>query len=106
MRPAPIKITLEDQEYTIRPLTLGQLQEIDALLKDNLPEVMKSIQIIRVALSRDHKEVADRILELEIPMRDIGPIVFKLLTIGGMVMETDVGNVSEALQTGTSSTGV
>jgi hypothetical protein len=106
MRPAPIKITLGDKDFTIRPLTLGQIQEIDLLLKDkNISEVMKTIQIIRVALSRDNPTDAENILEMEIPMNELGPTVFQLLKIGGMVAKDVEGNVMEALQTGTSFTG-
>lgn len=107
MRPSPIELELGDKKFTIRPLTLGQIQEIDAYLKDTaMSEILKTIHIIRIALSRDYTNDADNIMEMELPMNELGPKVFQILQIGGMVMKDVEGNVREALQTGTSSTGV
>ena len=87
MRPEPVKITLGDKEFTIKPLTLRQIREIDKILRNlDITEIEKTSEILRVGLSRDYPEDAKNLEDLEIPMVDLGPICRQILTVGGMTV--------------------
>jgi hypothetical protein len=69
MRPDPITVTLGDLDFTIRPLTLGQVRKVEEILLDparaargNIPVAM---DIVAVALRRDYQEEASNIDDLE-----------------------------------------
>ena len=98
MRPDPIVVICGDRSFTIRPLTLQQIRGIDSLLKDSsVSELGKSIGILSTALSRDHADVV--VDDLEIGLADLGPIIQSILTVGGMVVVTDVSGKAETVQT-------
>jgi hypothetical protein len=106
MRPEPIKITLSDKDYTIRPLTLGQIRKIDELmLRLEMRQVGKSIAIIAIALERDYAATAADIENQEHSMMELGSAVASILTVGGMIAVSSSGE-SPAAQviTGTAST--
>lgn len=106
MRPEPIKITLSDKDYTIRPLTLGQIRKIDNLmLSHEMRQLEKSIAIIAIALERDYAAIAADIENQEHSMIELGSAVASVLTVGGMIAVASTGE-SPAAQaiTGTAST--
>lgn len=96
MRPEPITIEFYDEKFVVRPLTLGQIRKLDKLLRDPAlvsENLERSIQIIAIALERDHPEVAAKFMEgdFEAPMAPLGPVTQEILRIGGMLLETPVG---------------
>lgn len=92
MRPEPVKITIGDKDFTIKPLTLRQIREIDKTLRNlDISEIEKTSEILRIGLSRDYPEVAANMDDLEIPMVDLGPICRQILTVGGMTV-VEAGN--------------
>lgn len=85
MRPEPIKISLGGEEFTIRPLTLRQIRKIDEVLKNaEMAELDKIVTVIGIGLSRDYSEAAGNLDDMEVQMMDLGPILEKILRVGGM----------------------
>ena len=104
MRPTPIKISLSDKEFTIKPLTLGQIRKIENSLRDpDLAEIDKSFNVIQIALERDYPEDSANLLNFELSMSEVGPMVKDILTVGGMIMVEAGEMQAPQLTTGTTS---
>lgn len=111
MRPDPVKIELGDKEFTIRPLTLGQLRDVDSFIRrgrvgsEDYNQMDQSLDILQAALKRDYPEDAAKILDLEVGMLEIGALVQKVLRVGGMIPdEAPAGELPAVQPTGTAST--
>jgi len=101
MRPDPVVLIIENVEYLIRPLTLRQVREVDKILRDtSLGEVDKILEIVRIALSRDHAERAASLYDAEVSLVDLGPMCELVLKVGGMVVTTG-GNEAQIRIPGT-----
>ena len=89
MRPRPITIKLGEAHWHVRPLTLRQVQEIEPLLLAD-PQaaqgaVAAAIEIVSIALSRDHPEAAADLPDLEASARDLSAAMVSILELGGFI---------------------
>jgi hypothetical protein len=89
MRAQPILLRLGTEEWRVRPLTLRQIQEIEPLLRaaDHTAghSIAAAVEIIEVALRRDHPDAADKLNEIEASTRDIGTAMGDVLRLGGFI---------------------
>ena len=98
MRPQPIMLRLGAREWRVRPLTLKQIQEIEPLLlagdQSAGRAITTAIEIIAVALTRDHLEAAQSLGEIEAGAQEVGAAMSAVLQLGGFVpsrREADAG---------------
>lgn len=93
MRPQPITVRLGNAEWRVRPLTLKQVQEIEPLLHGSEQSAGRSIataiEIIAVALMRDHPEAAESLREIEADAQEIGTAMSDILRLGGFIARGD-----------------
>lgn len=69
MRPDPVDITLAGETYTVRPLTLRQLQDIEVLTSQPAAsQVGRIAGILDIVLRRDHSDRLPEggVLDLEV----------------------------------------
>jgi hypothetical protein len=90
LRPDPVTITLTDLEgkpkdYTIRPLTLGQIRRIEPLIAAAESQIEKAIDVIGIGLSRDYPEESAAVDKIELSMADIAITMMTILSMGGFV---------------------
>lgn len=88
MRPQPITLHLGGEHWQVRPLTLGQIQRIEPLLS---PETQRAgslaaaTEIVAVALSRDHAEIAKKLHEAEATTSEIAVAMRAVLRLAGFI---------------------
>ena len=89
MRPPAINLTFGEKEFTIRPLTIKQLMEIESLGveihegKITMRNSEFAVRVIGIALSRDYPDVKiDE--DLESTPEHLGETVDKILALAGM----------------------
>lgn len=96
MRLQPVDVVLGDQRWTVRPLTLAQVQALEPLVfgsaEAKAGSMAAAIGILRVALSRDHKAAADRLEEVEAPATEIARAMAGVLRLGGFLPSADVSS--------------
>jgi hypothetical protein len=88
MRPQSITIKLGETEWCVRPLTLRQVQEIEPLLlaeSEGTGTVAKAVQILAIALGRDHSEAAASLSDVEATVREISAAMADVLRLGGFI---------------------
>ena len=92
MRMAPRTITLGERAWSIRPLTLAQVQAIEPLLAGagSVGTVAAAVAILRVALARDHAEAAAILEEVEAGAPEIAGAMTAVLRLGGFLPDTVV----------------
>ena len=104
MRPQPITIKLGEAQWRVRPLTLRQVQEIEPLIlaepRANSGSVAKAMQIVAIALNRDHPDAAARLDEVEASVRDIGAAMSNVLRLGGFIAQTESGTSAGEAEAG------
>ncbi len=109
MRPEPVKITLGEKEFIIRPLTLRQVQEIEPIILAGAPEakgnVTAAIAIVAIALRRDHAEAAAALGDVEATAPEIGAAMATILRLGGFLPVEDGPGEAPAAGTETPSGG-
>ena len=101
MRMAPRTITLGERAWSIRPLTLAQVQAIEPLLAgaERVGSVAAAVAILRVALARDHAEAAATLEEVEAGAPEIAGAMTAVLRLGGFLPGDDpTMGEAEALQ--------
>jgi hypothetical protein len=101
MRPQPIMIKLGNEAWRVRPLTLRQIQEIEPLLvaaeTSTAGSVATAVQILAIALGRDHPEAAARVCDIEASVKEIGAAMSSILALGGFIPATEaVATMGEA----------
>jgi hypothetical protein len=91
MRPQPIIIRLGAEEWRVRPLTLAQVQRIEPLLLADAKggTIAAAIEIVAIALSRDHPEAAQKLSETEATAKEIGVAMADVLRLGGFIAAPD-----------------
>ncbi len=94
MRAKPITIALGDKEWSIRPLTLGQVEDIEPILVGGGNTTHLSISILQIALRRDHKEDSDNIRDLESTTDQLAVALRDILRLGGF-LETQTPGEAE-----------
>ncbi len=89
MRPAPEVIRLGAHEWLIRPLTLRQVQEIEPILVPSATggngNVTAAMDIVAIALKRDHPDAAASLADIEATASDIGAAMATVLRLGGFL---------------------
>lgn len=98
MRPQPITLTLGAEAWSVRPLTLAQVQRIEPLLlkEEKGGTIAAAVEIVAIALSRDHPEAARTLGEVEATAKEIGAAMASVLRLGGFIMSPE----AEAQQPG------
>ena len=87
MRPQPIMLTLGGEEWRVRPLTLAQVQRIEPLLLADAKggTIAAAIEIVAIALSRDHPDAAQKLGQIEATAKEIGAATASVLRLGGFI---------------------
>lgn len=89
MRPQPETIRLGACEWTVRPLTLRQVQEIEPILMSSIGEkqgnVAAATAIVAIALGRDHPDAAACLGDVETTAPEIGAAMATVLRLGGFI---------------------
>jgi hypothetical protein len=88
MRPQPEIIHLGAHEWCIRPLTLAQVQAIEPILmatQQTKNNVKAAIEIVAIALSRDHASVVEGLSEIEATASEIAAAMTCVLRLGGFI---------------------
>jgi hypothetical protein len=93
MRPQPEIIHLGAQEWSVRPLTLAQVQAIEPILmatqgiagQDQRGNVAAAIAIVSIALARDHASAVEGLMEIEATAPEIATAMTKVLKLGGFI---------------------
>lgn len=89
MRPHPETIRLGVEEWLVRPLTLRQVQDIEPILiasaTDARSNVRAAIEIVTIALQRDHTVAASSLADVEATAAEIGAAMTQVLRLGGFI---------------------
>jgi len=88
MRPQPETIRLGAHEWRVRPLTLAQVQSIEPILiatQEQKGNVASAIAIVAIALSRDHVEASEGLMDIEATAPDIAVAMTSVLRLGGFI---------------------
>jgi hypothetical protein len=90
----PVTITLEGKDYAVRPLTLGQVEDLRIALVEALPdneqeqvrwEYRRNLGVIAAALSTDHPDVTVGTLKNMRATRDeVSAAVDKIIELSGL----------------------
>jgi hypothetical protein len=105
MRPQPITLQLGAEEWRVRPLTLAQVQRIEPLLADQKGgTIAAAIEIVAIALSRDHPEAAQKLGQIEATTKEIGAAMADVLRLGGFIATENASGEEQADSTSISST--
>jgi hypothetical protein len=100
MRPQPEIIRLGMHEWCIRPLTLSQVQAIEPILmatQQTKNNVKAAIEIVAIALSRDHAAAVEGLNEIEATASDIAAAMTCVLRLGGFIeAQPGVNQMGEA----------
>lgn len=93
----PVTITLAEREFTINPLRLGTIREIDLARSSDLPTDQRSreafffdmyVNVIAAALKEDHSEMtAEAILEMRTDLQEVVLAYAAVLRLSGLVSE-------------------
>lgn len=98
MRMRPENIKLGEHEWTIRPLTLSQVQEIEPILLTAAPEavgnVTAAIAIVAIALRRDHAGTAAALGDIEATAPEVGAAMAAILRLGGFLPSSTAGDIN------------
>lgn len=91
MRRHAIVIRLGAREWSVRPLTVMQVQAIEPVLADasrgEVSNLGAAVSILRIALMRDHPEDASTLDEVEAAAREISAAMADILRLGGFLPE-------------------
>lgn len=89
-------ISLGEREWSIRPLTLRQVQEIEPILMANALEakgnVAAAMAIVAIALRRDHAEAAASLGDVEATAPEIAAAMAAILRLGGFLPPSTEGD--------------
>ena len=98
-RPGPQTITLGAHSWSVRPLTLAQVQAVEPLLfaagADARGTVASALAILKVALERDHPQAAADLGGIEAGPPEVAAAVAIVLRLGGFLPVED-GSAGEA----------
>jgi hypothetical protein len=89
MRPVPEVVQLGAYEWLVRPLTLRQVQDIEPILIPSAygtkGNVAAAIDIVAIALKRDHPDAATSLADIEATAQEIGAAMATVLRLGGFI---------------------
>jgi hypothetical protein len=82
----PANIELGDRVFSIRPLTIRQVQAIEPiLLQGGAGNIATALAIIEIALRRDHSAVVADFENVEASAKEIGIAAGIVLRLGGFI---------------------
>lgn len=86
-------IHLGPHQWQVRPLTIAQVQAIEPLLFDQADgaSVQAAVDVLRVALGRDHAEAAAKLDTIEAGAPEIAAAMAAVLRLGGFLPESRPG---------------
>ena len=87
MRMQPQVVALGADRWSVRPLTLAQVQAIEPLLGGVGGTVASAVAILRVALARDHPQAAAGLDDVEAGAPEIAAAMTIVLRLGGFLPE-------------------
>ncbi len=90
MRHPPVTITLGDRSWSIRPLTLRQIQALEPIVVGAVGGITYNIEIIGVALSRDFPGDIEGLLDVEASAIETREAAAAILRIAGYLPAEDV----------------
>jgi len=95
MRTNAKQMRLGHKEWTIRPLTLGQVQAIEPVLlaSDGAGTITTALAILRVALLRDFPADVPALEDIETDANEISVAMSTILQLGGFIREVQPGEV-------------
>jgi hypothetical protein len=119
MKPEPITITFAGRDFPIRPLTLFQVQRIEAaelrratamlpfrkddgaldigaLIANGEIALEHRLEVIRIALGRDHREIAAALDDLEALAGEAEAAYKAILELGGFKLVDTLGEAEAA----------
>lgn len=87
MRPAAREIRLGDRTWSVRPLTLRQLQEIEPILMagEGRGNVAAALAILAAALRRDFPADAEALGDVEAGAPELAAAMNAVLCLGGFL---------------------
>lgn len=98
MRPQAETIRLGALEWKVQPLTLRQVQEIEPILMesafDTKGNVKAAVDIVAIALRRDHPDAASTLADVEATAPEIGAAMAIVLRLGGFIEAPKQGDPS------------
>lgn len=98
MRPRPETIRLGRHEWSMRPLTLRQIQEIEPILMSSAAEtkgnVAAAMAIVAIAMERDHAAAAALLGDIEATAPEIGAAMATVLRLGGFIESSAEGDAA------------
>jgi len=99
MRPASEVIKLGEHEWVLRPLTIAQVREIEPVLMGPVNQtnnLATGIEIISIALKRDHSASVSSLNEVEATAGEISKAMAVVLRLGGFIDEGSSVGEAEA----------
>ncbi len=98
MRMASETIRLGEREWSIRPLTLRQIQAIEPILMNDAGatkgNVTAAISIVAIALQRDYADAAEKLGDVEATAAEVGAAMATILRLGGYLPASGEADVS------------
>jgi hypothetical protein len=91
MRMRSQTISLGQHQWSVRPLTIAQVQAIEPLLfaQEEGGTLAAAIAVLRVALARDHADKAADLETIEAGAPEIAAAMASVLRLGGFLPEKD-----------------
>ena len=86
----PKIISLGDREWIIRPLTLGQVQEMEPIVATagaGLGRVEMALKVIKIALTRDNPDDAELVEDIEATTEEASIAMMDIYRLGGFLPE-------------------
>ena len=82
----PVTIQLGGNTFRIRPLTLDQVERIDAIVAERtIGSVAQGRQVIAVGLLRDHPDAARGLSDMEADVHEVAAAMAAILRQGGFL---------------------
>jgi len=90
-----VNIYVGGNSWTIRPLTIRQLSQIQKVLNSDQNNIEKSVDILKIGLSRDCSGVAADLDNIEGTLQEIDAAAGAVLELGGFLRQ-EIENGQEA----------
>ncbi|MGN8097192.1 hypothetical protein [Methylobacterium sp. 22177] len=105
-RPQPATITLGSKTWTIRPLTLRQVEALEPLVARGSGEspFAYGLAVVSAALARDHEPDIATLRDLEATSADLAEATRAVLILAGYLPGTDPGEARAAQGAASTST--
>lgn len=102
----PVTITLAEREYTINPLRLGTIREIDLARTSDLPTDQRGreafffdlyVSVVSLGLSEDHPDMTPEvILKMRTDLEELVTAYMAVLRLSGLITENPPKGANES----------